>query len=277
MVTNLLPAIISQHFDKERAIAIGISYAGATVGAFVFPLFIEWLLTLYGLSGTLLLMGGINQLWEHSVNILTLTLAGISLHGLIGALLLRPVDTNASGATNQAKHGISGNGVPASEPLIDECETVVVLRRDIDHQYVNIDRLKEFRDRPKSIADFDNPLVRMRDKSHLSLERNKANRMSLPVFSERKVVRILNQSLANSPDATIDKKTKIKYNLLDSIRRNASQDLKMVTDVHFILVTVTYLAFILDFVAFLIVLPDFAIERDLTGSVTRRTCHCLTC
>ena len=59
LVTNLLPAIISQYFDKERAIACGISYAGSTLGAFIFPLFIEWLLTIYGLSGTLLLMGGI--------------------------------------------------------------------------------------------------------------------------------------------------------------------------------------------------------------------------
>ena len=58
LVTNLLPAIISHYFGKQRAIACGISYAGATTGAFIFPLFIEWQLKHYGLSGTLLLMGG---------------------------------------------------------------------------------------------------------------------------------------------------------------------------------------------------------------------------
>ncbi len=61
LVTNLLPAIISQYFGKQRAIACGISYAGATVGAFIFPLFIEWQLKEYGLRGTLLLMGGIRD------------------------------------------------------------------------------------------------------------------------------------------------------------------------------------------------------------------------
>jgi len=60
LVTNLLPAIIAQYFGKQRAIACGISYAGSTTGAFIFPLFIEWQLNKYGLSGTLLLMGGMD-------------------------------------------------------------------------------------------------------------------------------------------------------------------------------------------------------------------------
>jgi MFS family permease len=64
LVTNLLPAIISQYFGKQRAIACGISYAGATAGAFIFPLFIEWQLKEYGLRGTLLLMGGIRDFMQ---------------------------------------------------------------------------------------------------------------------------------------------------------------------------------------------------------------------
>ena len=162
------------------------------------------------------------------------------------------------------------NGVTSGEePLIDECETVVFLRNqniDRNHQYVNINSLRE---RPKSMIDFDNPVVKLRDKTHLSSDKCRSNRMSLPVFHEKRVIRELNQSLAhqtvNSSNGRKACPSKIKYSLIDSIKRNISEDLKILIDVNFVLCSITYLCFIIDFVAFLIILPDFATDRRLTG------------
>ncbi|XP_054156856.1 uncharacterized protein LOC128955232 [Oppia nitens] len=331
LVTNLLPAIISQYFGKQRAIACGISYGGSALGAFVFPLAIEWQLNEFGLSGTLLLMGG------------------ITLHALIGALLLRPpvaetidddeddggdsdtdgtirplVTTNRghridtkdnSGNTANNNNNSSGDDTGGAvvggirEPLIAECATVVFLRPNhldaANHQYVNIRQLRE---RPKSLVvdTVDRPLpphptvmaapvVKMRDtgvggrSSHVDRDRMRAKRLSLPVFfNERRMVKDLNQSLANqlnnnrqslavtdSANNTLDSRQKtgqqfqqqiiIKYSLCDSIRRHAKHDLTILRHRHFQLCTVTYVCFIIDFVSFIIILPDFVTDRGLTA------------
>lgn len=51
--------IINQHFEKHRATASGISYAGPTLASIVYPPLVEVLFAWYGLRGSLLLFGGI--------------------------------------------------------------------------------------------------------------------------------------------------------------------------------------------------------------------------
>ncbi|CAF4943649.1 unnamed protein product [Pieris macdunnoughi] len=50
--------IVSQYFDKHRALANGICVSGTAAGSFVFPMLIEKLVGVYGLHGTVLLLGG---------------------------------------------------------------------------------------------------------------------------------------------------------------------------------------------------------------------------
>ncbi|CAH2253735.1 jg17921 [Pararge aegeria aegeria] len=50
--------IVSQYFDKHRAMANGICVSGTAAGSFVFPMLIEKLVDTYGLHGTVLLLGG---------------------------------------------------------------------------------------------------------------------------------------------------------------------------------------------------------------------------
>ncbi|XP_041983756.1 monocarboxylate transporter 12 [Aricia agestis] len=50
--------IVSQYFDKHRALANGICVSGTAAGSFVFPMLIEKLVDTYGLHGTVLLLGG---------------------------------------------------------------------------------------------------------------------------------------------------------------------------------------------------------------------------
>ncbi|XP_054706383.1 monocarboxylate transporter 9-like isoform X2 [Uloborus diversus] len=57
--TTLNQVSIDQHFDKHRATAGGLAFSGGCVGAFLFPAVIELLMSLYGITGTFLVMGGI--------------------------------------------------------------------------------------------------------------------------------------------------------------------------------------------------------------------------
>lgn len=66
------PVILAQYFNRFLATATAISYAGGTVGSFVFPPLIEHFIYAYGLRGSFLIIGA------------------ILLNGLPCAMLLRP-------------------------------------------------------------------------------------------------------------------------------------------------------------------------------------------
>ena len=68
--------IVSQYFDKHRALANGICVSGTAAGSFVFPLLIETLVANFGFHGTILLLGG------------------CMLHVCVSATLYRPLEDN---------------------------------------------------------------------------------------------------------------------------------------------------------------------------------------
>ncbi|XP_078045069.1 monocarboxylic acid transporter silnoon isoform X1 [Augochlora pura] len=68
--------IVSQYFDKHRALANGICVSGTAAGSFVFPLLIEILVESFGFHGTILLLGG------------------CMLHVCVSATLYRPLENN---------------------------------------------------------------------------------------------------------------------------------------------------------------------------------------
>ncbi|KMQ93836.1 monocarboxylate transporter 13-like protein [Lasius niger] len=68
--------LVSQYFDKHRALANGICVSGTAAGSFVFPLLIEFLIKDFGFHGTILLLGG------------------CMLHVCVSATLYRPLDEN---------------------------------------------------------------------------------------------------------------------------------------------------------------------------------------
>ncbi|KAL3225025.1 hypothetical protein MRX96_026162 [Rhipicephalus microplus] len=61
MVYIVAPTIISEHFVKNKGLAMGINYAGVTAALFVFPKLFEHLITAYGLRGALLISGAITM------------------------------------------------------------------------------------------------------------------------------------------------------------------------------------------------------------------------
>lgn len=301
-VVVLLPAIISQYFGKDRAAACGLSYAGAASGAFIFPLFIEWQIAEYGLKGSFLLMGG------------------ITMHALIGAFLLRPAkwyDRRLIWTSQQSKapplparnyNSTSGNVSPLvrndleqSMPLIENCDTRVIIKNAQSFSTESIHKISKFR--PKSIADFGmvsssstHAIPKMRDSTTNRITRNnyKAHRMSLPVMYSKHIIK---QPLPPPPTSSIHRLHSIDEldggtnfgsrksinkplpplpskkeangstmpiadsSVAGSVWRQVREDAKILLNYHFHLVTVTYVIYVLDFIAFIIILPDFAKDR----------------
>ncbi|XP_017788101.1 PREDICTED: monocarboxylate transporter 12 [Habropoda laboriosa] len=68
--------LVSQYFDKHRALANGICVSGTAAGSFMFPLLIKVLVETFGFHGTILLLGG------------------CMLHVCVSATLYRPLENN---------------------------------------------------------------------------------------------------------------------------------------------------------------------------------------
>lgn len=190
-VTNLLPAILNAHFVEKKAIALGISYAGATLGAFIFPVLIQTLLVKFQFHNTILILGG------------------VTLSGVVGGIFLtKPKEVKEPNEENEVKTAIQMHQLN-SNPLIDECNTIVYV--DNNQLYANI------------------------------TQPNGSN----PTEPE-------SRQLMNGNNG---KKT---ISLWSKIIKNLRNDSLILLDHHFMICTVTYISFILDFVAFIIILPDVA-------------------
>ncbi|KAH7959826.1 hypothetical protein HPB49_014050 [Dermacentor silvarum] len=61
MVFIVAPTVISEHFIKNEGLAMGLNFAGGTVGLFVFPKLLEYLTAAYGLRGALLIFGAVTM------------------------------------------------------------------------------------------------------------------------------------------------------------------------------------------------------------------------
>ncbi|XP_023231005.1 monocarboxylate transporter 9-like [Centruroides sculpturatus] len=71
LMFTLNPVILNQYFTKRKATAMGIAYAGASLGSFALPPAAEILIDYYGLHGCFLILGG------------------LSLNAIVGASLYR--------------------------------------------------------------------------------------------------------------------------------------------------------------------------------------------
>ncbi|KAG0415649.1 hypothetical protein HPB47_007179, partial [Ixodes persulcatus] len=60
MVFVVIPTVINEHFLKYRGLAMGINFAGSTMGTFVFPKLLEFFSHYYGFRGALLLFGALS-------------------------------------------------------------------------------------------------------------------------------------------------------------------------------------------------------------------------
>lgn len=60
MLFVVIPTVINEHFIKYKGLAMGINFAGSTMGTFVFPKFLELATNQYGFKSAMLLFGALS-------------------------------------------------------------------------------------------------------------------------------------------------------------------------------------------------------------------------
>ncbi|XP_029052677.1 monocarboxylate transporter 12 [Osmia bicornis bicornis] len=100
--------LVSQYFDKHRALANGICVSGTAAGSFVFPLLIETLVKNFGFHGTILLLGG------------------CMLHVCVSATLYRPLENNYA-----PEDVVTADKLDKVEPTAKELETAKQQKLDV--------------------------------------------------------------------------------------------------------------------------------------------------
>ncbi|XP_054706971.1 monocarboxylate transporter 9-like [Uloborus diversus] len=123
LVVTLNPVLIHQHFKHHKATATGIAYAGASVGSFALPPLIEYLLGAYGFKGSFLLLGAIilNGLipafMARSPKPASSVAPAPNKKSIYGKLaFLEPKTTN--GVNGCQSENMAADEVPLNEPLV---------------------------------------------------------------------------------------------------------------------------------------------------------------
>ncbi|KPM02421.1 monocarboxylate transporter 12-like protein [Sarcoptes scabiei] len=176
LVTCLLPSILTRHFTEQKSIALGISYAGATLGAFIFPLINQWMLNKFGFHLAMLLLGI------------------LMLPALIGAIFLIVFDRNSQVIINSSQH---------RQPFKSDAKSVCF--KSVDGKIASIEKAT-----------------------------NVESEDSDGFFR------------------------KLKHHILN--------DYRLLSNFYFFLCAFTYINFIIDFIAFIIILPDVAKEKNIDVS-----------
>ncbi|CAN7998552.1 unnamed protein product [Ixodes hexagonus] len=129
--------IINQHFEKHRATASGISYAGPTLASLVYPPVIQVLFDEFGLRGSLLLFGG------------------IMLNAVAGAFLQRPPPSEAVKKSSYK--------VVPEESTKGDAESTVPLARGVWAEYKKETQLDDQMKSPLGLPGCEDPTVPTKD------------------------------------------------------------------------------------------------------------------
>ncbi|KAK8762578.1 hypothetical protein V5799_026156 [Amblyomma americanum] len=107
--------VLNRYFDKYRASASGVSFAGAALSSALLPPFIGWLLDAYGLQGTMLIIGGL---------VLNVMAGAIVLHSTPtyprAPQCTHWSSTSDSSDSVEQRGGLSGPASPGSKTLLTD-------------------------------------------------------------------------------------------------------------------------------------------------------------
>ena len=249
-MTGLLPATIAEYFGPDRAAACGLSYAGATLGAFVFPLIFQQLLEVFDLNTCLLIMGA------------------ITMNGILGAIFLAPlkpppglssnyarIDRKLSSAESADNH--SCKSFPSDSD--DDEDADVTLSGSVDHPVTNEQAISGVPNADSNVSPAEsaisdpkpctnhNDLIEMDSKS-----------------SHRKTsydIAIDDQIIKNDLKQESTQEPQSLYQMLSS---QMAKDAQLLSNRYFHLVSFTYISYIMANVTLMIILPDFAKDSGLS-------------
>ncbi|KAK1129011.1 hypothetical protein K0M31_020145 [Melipona bicolor] len=126
---------LNTFFDKKRGQAVGFSMAGTTLAMMIVPQLVHLLLSSYGFRGAMLIVGG----W--------------ALHSVVGACLLRPLNTEFKSTKADAKQRV--NNTSGNDTLLEVKSNGVVKRAgcdtsDSENNMVEYDKTEEVKKKSKN-------------------------------------------------------------------------------------------------------------------------------
>ncbi|XP_055855454.1 uncharacterized protein LOC129918767 [Episyrphus balteatus] len=141
--------IVSQYFDKHRALANGICVSGTAAGSFILPVLIKHLADKFGFHGTILILGG------------------CMLHVCVSATLYKPLEEsshldskNIECSQPLTDINPSNTGLLTNSTYLDSCDETASNKKFIEHLF-----LEESKNRRNDYYNTDK-CVNNNDKSH---------------------------------------------------------------------------------------------------------------
>lgn len=275
MVCNLTPVLLTQCFEKHRAIACGVAYSGSTIGSFFWPALLEYLINEFGLRGALLIYGA------------------TILHGVMGSILLRPLDSAPHKEVDQPN--AAGEEEKMLEPFREKCHSLDFhpFRNGNSHSHgAGIGRRSSRTSVRSGLGDDSASacgvsvsgmcmVLSEGDHWHSREEHLDLQQMCGSATSLRKVPSPLEPLWEGAPPpgaageqkGNLDAKASLacsdggaSTSLCTNIARAVLADLQLLRNQYFILVTVSAVGFFFVFSTFIIIIPDYATDKGLAPS-----------
>ncbi|CAN7939860.1 unnamed protein product, partial [Ixodes hexagonus] len=226
LICNLTPLLLTQCFEKHRAIACGVAYSGSTIGSFFWPALLEFLIQQYGLRGSLLIYGA------------------IILHGVLGAILLRPfAEVPKAEAVVPKRAQESDRDV--LEPL-QKCQK----NDNISTCAISVSNMCMV------LSDGDRRYSR--DEQTGPVLKRKCTSANKTALHEGSVVAVQDKVVPEDDSGAVS--------WCSSVVRVVQRDLQLLRNQYFIFVTISAVGFFFVFSTFIIIIPDYATDQGLTPS-----------
>lgn len=279
LICNLTPLLLTQCFEKHRAIACGVAYSGSTIGSFFWPSLLEYLIQKYGLRGSLLIYGA------------------IILHGVLGAILLRPF-AKVPPAEADAPKGTQDSDGDTLEPL-QKCQSVdfqpmhngssnlpthFTGRRTCSHASLasaleendnistcaisvsNMCMVLSDGDRRFSKDEQTGPILKRKCTSATSCDKLTGSSGVLNSRQSSAETVLHEDSVVAAQDKQVPQDTNGASSWCSTIVRVVRRDLQLLRNQYFIFVTISAVGFFFVFSTFIIIIPDYATDQGLTPS-----------
>ncbi|KAI2802465.1 hypothetical protein BLOT_009920 [Blomia tropicalis] len=241
VINGLTFVILAQYFVKYQATATAISYAGGTVGSFVFPALIEHIIMNYGLKGSFLIIGAQRE-------------SQLTLNNSIRSIVMNEMASSSS-LNDERKYNSNYNHQMLSRH--DQPQT------DLLSQLLRNENIKVHKKKARAMGQqFNETEMLVMESLHKTMEspmetndeqhQQSFRTESINDSNNRKVIITKNKYCQTVPTA---KRSQFVHSIVE-----------IITNPMYIILLITHVSFQWAWMTYQMVIFDFGIDQDLTRS-----------